>query len=157
MRLDKQVVQHEAEHAAAEDDLRRAERLHASKAIAEEQYVEARRKCEVAEALLESAQFQKRHREVLGTREAIAGLDAEAELARREKDLAETQATLQLMEAGSRPEEIEAQNTLDWLHGRGTPPVGNLARQAHGHQCRRRGHDHALFDGESGAVRAREI
>ena len=43
------------------------------------------------------------------TREAIAGLDAEAELARREKDLADGQATLTLLEAGSRPEQIEAE------------------------------------------------
>src|SRR5262249_50142404 len=49
-----------------------------------------------------------RQREALGTREAIAGLDAEAELARREKDLADAQATLNLLEAGSRPEEIDA-------------------------------------------------
>jgi multidrug efflux pump subunit AcrA (membrane-fusion protein) len=62
----------------------------------------------VAESQVEQAQFQKRHREALGTREAIAGLDAEAELARREKDLADAEGVLTLMEAGTRPAEIEA-------------------------------------------------
>jgi multidrug efflux pump subunit AcrA (membrane-fusion protein) len=109
-RLDKQIEHDQAELAAAEDGWKRANELHRRQGtISDEQYVEAQRRYRVAEAMLGHAQFQKRHREILGTREAIAGLDAQAELARREKDVAEAQAALKLLEAGSRPEEIEAQ------------------------------------------------
>ncbi|MBI3839281.1 MAG: HlyD family efflux transporter periplasmic adaptor subunit [Planctomycetia bacterium] len=108
-RLDKQIAQYRFELDAAKDAYERAQNVRAKGAIAEEQYREAQRKLYVAEAQLAQSHFQKRHREALGTREAIAGLDAEAELARRHKDLADAQATLTLMEAGSRPEEIEAE------------------------------------------------
>jgi len=125
-RLDKQIEQDQAELAAAEDGWNRANELQGKDALSAEQYVEAQRRYRVAEAMLGHAQFQKRHREILGTREAIAGLDAQAELARREKDLAEAEAALKLLEAGSRPEEIEAQQArmgrleqeLRWLESR---------------------------------------
>jgi len=125
-RLDKQIEHDQAELAAAKDCLNRANDLRRKGATSEEQWVEAHRRYRVAEAMLGQAQFQKRHREILGTREAIAGLDAQAELARREKDLAEAEAALKLMEAGSRPEEIEAQQArlarleqeLRWLEER---------------------------------------
>src|SRR5207302_1216182 len=51
----------------------------------------------------EQVQAQKRARMAQGS------LEAEAELALREKQLAEAQATLALLEVGSRPEEIEAE------------------------------------------------
>jgi multidrug efflux pump subunit AcrA (membrane-fusion protein) len=108
-RLDKQVAQCEAELTAARDAYERAARLRGRATVAEEQYQDTERRFHVAETQLGQAQAQKRHREALGTREAIAGLDAEAELARREKDLADAQAALNLLEAGSRPEEIEAE------------------------------------------------
>jgi multidrug efflux pump subunit AcrA (membrane-fusion protein) len=108
-RLDKQIDHDQAEFVAAEDGLKRADDLRRKGAAVEQDWVEAQRRYRVAEALLGQARFQKRHREILGTREAIAGLDAQAELARREKDLAEAQAALNLLEAGTRPEEIEAQ------------------------------------------------
>jgi multidrug resistance efflux pump len=108
-RLDRHIAQHQAELDAAQEAQGRARRLRGTGALAPEQYQEAERKWLVAQAQLGQAQFEKRRREALGTREAIAGLDAEAELAHREKDLAETQATLNLLEAGTRPEEIEAE------------------------------------------------
>jgi putative peptide zinc metalloprotease protein len=108
-RLDKQIAEYHVELEAAQDAFRRAQAVRAKGALAEEQYREADRKSKVTEAKLSQVQFQKRHRQALGTREAIAGLDAEAELARRQKDLADARATLTLMEAGTRPEEIEAE------------------------------------------------
>jgi multidrug resistance efflux pump len=108
-RLDKQTAEYQVELAAAQDAFRRAQTARAKGAFAEDQYREAERKSQVTQAKLGQVQFQKRHREALGTREAIAGLDAEAELARRQKDLADARATLTLMEAGTRPEEIEAE------------------------------------------------
>jgi multidrug efflux pump subunit AcrA (membrane-fusion protein) len=128
-RLDQQVLEHQAELHAAQQSLQRAKLLRDKNTLTEEQYQEAGRRQQVAQAQLAQAQFQKRHREVLGTREAIAGPDAQAELARRDKDLADAQATLNLLEAGSRPEEIEAQRAritlleeeagyLDTLQGR---------------------------------------
>jgi multidrug resistance efflux pump len=108
-RLDKQIAQYHAEVKPAHEALARARALRGQRAHSPEQVEEAERKYEVAQAQLAQAQSQKRHRQALGTREAIAGLDAEAELARRQKDLADAQATLNLLEAGSRPEEIEAE------------------------------------------------
>jgi len=124
-RLDQQIAQDQAELTAAQKNYKRAGFLRQQRTISEQEYEDTRRRHQVAEAMLRIAEFQKRHREALGTREAIAGLDAEAELARREKDVAEAQAALKLLEAGSRPEEIEAQRArlacleeeLRWLEG----------------------------------------
>jgi multidrug resistance efflux pump len=107
-RLEKQTAQYGFECAAARDAYDRTEALRGKSVVSEEQYREVKRRLQVAQSQLEQAQFQKRHRQALGTREAVAGLDAEAELARREKDLADTEGTLLLMEAGTRPEAIEA-------------------------------------------------
>src|SRR5207244_10682688 len=68
----------------------------------------------------EQAEARRRAREALGTR------DTEGELARREKGLADAQSTLALLEAGSRPEEIQAERArldrvraeLHYLEGR---------------------------------------
>src|SRR5205823_3888730 len=107
-RLSQLIEQNRAELDAAREAYERAKSLRSKGASAQEQFEEAKRKHQVAQATLAQAQSQKRQRQALGTREALAGLDAEAELARREKDLADAQATLTLLEAGSRPEEIEA-------------------------------------------------
>jgi multidrug efflux pump subunit AcrA (membrane-fusion protein) len=107
-RLSQLIDQNRAELDAARDAYERAKSLRSKGASAQEQFEEAKRKHNVAQAALAQAQSQKRQRQALGTREALAGLDAEAELARREKDLADAQATLTLLEAGTRPEEIEA-------------------------------------------------
>lgn len=111
-RLDQQIAQYTAERTAASDAHERAKELRKKGAMPLEQFQEAQRRFEVAEAVLAQSQFQKRHRVALGTREAIAGLDAEAELARREKDLADAQSTLTLLNVGARPEEKDAQQAL---------------------------------------------
>ncbi|HZN37052.1 MAG TPA: HlyD family efflux transporter periplasmic adaptor subunit [Pirellulaceae bacterium] len=115
-RLDRQIVQHTAELTAARDGFERAKELRRKGAIPQEQIEEALRKYDVAQAVLDQSHFQKRHRQALGTREAIAGLDADSELARREKDLADSKSALTLLEIGARPEEKEAQRAaLDRL------------------------------------------
>lgn len=108
-RLDNSIVHANAELNAAKDSWDRAKNLWLRKSISEEQYREAERRHLVAKSQLAQAESMKRHREALGTREAIAGLDAEAELARRVKDLADAQAVLNILEAGTRPEEIDAE------------------------------------------------
>ncbi len=110
-RLDQQITQYRAELRSSQQHFQRAKVLRGSGALPEEQYQEAEVEHEVAQSRVAQAELQKRHRQALGTREAIAGLDAEAELARREKDLADAQATLNLLEAGSRTEEIEAERS----------------------------------------------
>jgi multidrug efflux pump subunit AcrA (membrane-fusion protein) len=102
-RLDELVVQHQAELGAARDMLERAKRLRGKGTVSEDDYVEGEKKCRVAEALIEQAQAQKRARQAVGTQEA------ETELSRREKEQADARATLTLLEAGTRPEEIEAE------------------------------------------------
>jgi multidrug resistance efflux pump len=57
---------------------------------------------EVATAKQEQAKAQRRAREALGTQEA------EGELARRDKELADARAALRLLESWPRPREIEA-------------------------------------------------
>jgi putative peptide zinc metalloprotease protein len=57
----------------------------------------------VGRAHFEQVQAEKRSRQAKGT------MDAEAELARREKELADVEAKLTLLEAGSRPEEVAAE------------------------------------------------
>src|SRR5262245_6405727 len=86
--LDQQIARYQAEVSPARDAYETRKILRGKGAAAEEEYREAERKFRVAETQLAQAQSPKRHRQALGTREAVAGLDAEAELARREKDLA---------------------------------------------------------------------
>ncbi len=57
----------------------------------------------LAEGALSQAAAQKRERSAVGT------LEQESELARRVKDLADAQSALTLMEAGTRPEMIDAE------------------------------------------------
>jgi HlyD family secretion protein len=102
-RLDKLIGQHNAERDAAQDVLDRAKRLRGKGTVSEDEYVEAQKRLRVAQALVDQAQAQKGARQALGTREA------ETELSRREKELADARATLTLLEAGTRPEEIEAE------------------------------------------------
>jgi multidrug resistance efflux pump len=102
-RLDKQVAKCRAERRQAQEVLERRRKLRSQSAVAEEEYREAETKVQVCQAQEEQARADKRARQARGT------LEAEAELARREKELAEARAILALMEAGSRPEEVEAE------------------------------------------------
>jgi multidrug resistance efflux pump len=97
-----QIAARSAEMEVARDAYRRSKLLVGRGAIAQEQIFEDEGKHRVSQARLAEAQAAKRALEAKGT------LEAEAELARRDKELAEAQAVLRLLEAGTRPEEVEA-------------------------------------------------
>lgn len=102
-RLEQQAAQFETELNYVRESVVHSERLFRRGALAGEQLRNERKKLAVAESQWQQAQAQKR------TREA-AGVQAfEAELAKREKDLADTQSALSLLTAGARPEEIDAE------------------------------------------------
>lgn len=103
VRLTELIRQHQIELDAAQESLAQARRLAEHKALALELLREADRRFQVAQAQLKQAQAQKRERVVLGLNEA------EAELGRREKDLADAQASLKLLLLGTRTEEVDAQ------------------------------------------------
>jgi multidrug efflux pump subunit AcrA (membrane-fusion protein) len=102
-RLEHLTAQQRAELDAAQDALARAENLLVKGMITEEQYRETQKRKRVVEALLAQAQAEARARRSKGV------LESDAELARREKEFAETKAALALLDAGTRPEEIEAE------------------------------------------------
>src|SRR5262249_41882986 len=99
--LDKMLDQCRAEVEAAQDA--RARVAKARPATSESDYGETEKRLRVGQARYEQVQAERRARQAKGT------LVAEDELARREKELAEAQAALRLLEAGTRPEEIEAE------------------------------------------------
>lgn len=102
-RLEKKIAACRADQEAAADAHQRARHLSNQRTIADAEYREAERKSRVCEAQLEAARAEKRACESKGT------LTAEAELARREKELADARSALALLEAGTRPEEIDAE------------------------------------------------
>ena len=102
IRLDQKIVEAEAALKQAEEDVERWQDLHQQKVVTDQQFHEAQTRREVARAQLAQVQNEKSAQENIGT------LEAEAELARREKELEEAKAALTLLEAGSRPEEIDA-------------------------------------------------
>jgi multidrug resistance efflux pump len=113
-RLDEQIGQYDDELNQARSSLDRAQRLlsgQISRVISLEEYGEARKRYHVCRHQVEQARNQKQARQALGAQEA------EAELARRQKELADTQGVLTLLQAGGRPEEIEAERArLARLH-----------------------------------------
>lgn len=80
-----------------------AQELYKKGGLAGQQLLSEKKQLEVAQAELYQAQAAKRARTAEGL------MKYESELASREKELADTLASLALLEAGSRPEEIEAQ------------------------------------------------
>jgi putative peptide zinc metalloprotease protein len=102
-RLDKQVARYAAELEQARASLARMQKLAGSGAASAEELDEARTRCRIDQAQREQAEAEKRARQARGT------LEAEAGLAKREKELADARSALALMEAGSRPEEVEAE------------------------------------------------
>jgi multidrug resistance efflux pump len=102
-RLDKAIAQGNAELTYAHEFLTRAQSLASRGALAGEQYREAEKKYQVSRAHGERVEAEKRARYAQGT------LTAESELARRQKELADAQGALALLEAGARPEEISAE------------------------------------------------
>jgi multidrug resistance efflux pump len=101
-RLDKQIAQCQAELTAARDATRRASPL-LGNAISFEQHEDVLRRNRVCQAQLEQAQAERNARAAKGS------LEAETELARRENELADAEATLRLLDAGPRAEEVEAE------------------------------------------------
>jgi multidrug efflux pump subunit AcrA (membrane-fusion protein) len=102
VRFDKVLEGCRAECDYAKQAMERIEALQESHAVSEEEHLSARRTYLVACAKCEQTEAEERARAARGT------MAAESELAEREKELTHEQATLALLEAGSRPEEIEA-------------------------------------------------
>jgi HlyD family secretion protein len=100
--VEKQIAARSAEMDVARDAYRRSKLLVGRGAMAQEQVFEDEGKHRVSQARLAEAQAAKRALQAKGT------LEAESEVARREKELADAQAVLRLLEAGTRPEEVEA-------------------------------------------------
>jgi putative peptide zinc metalloprotease protein len=104
-RLDEQIAQSSAELTQAQASLDRAQHLLVSRrgqVISPEEYGEADKRCQVCRHQVEQARDQKQARQALGTQEA------EAELARRDKELADARSVLTLLELGPRAEEVDA-------------------------------------------------
>jgi multidrug resistance efflux pump len=101
--FEKQIAARNAEMDVARDAYRRSKALVSRGAVPQEQIFQDEGNYRVSQAHLAEAQAARRALEAKGT------LEAEAEVARREKELAEAGAVLRLLEAGSRPEEVEAQ------------------------------------------------
>lgn len=101
-RLGEQVAQYQAEREYADKARDRAESLLAKNAISTEDYLETTRNYRVAQAQLDQAEAERRAHQARGV------LYAETELSYREKQVAEAESALRLLEAGSRPEKIQA-------------------------------------------------
>ncbi|WP_010585723.1 efflux RND transporter periplasmic adaptor subunit [Schlesneria paludicola] len=103
VRLDHQVKQSETEVTYALHSVGRAAKLYRLGALADEQYRSEHKRYELSNSRLAQAKAAKIAREADGVRAA------QAELARREKELEDCRSTLVIMEAGSRSEDIEAE------------------------------------------------
>ncbi|MFO0865966.1 MAG: HlyD family efflux transporter periplasmic adaptor subunit, partial [Gemmataceae bacterium] len=102
-RLKALVRQHEAERENARQNLEQSRGLFEKKALPFDQVREWEKRHQIAEAQVKAAEAQ------FAERIAVSNQDAEAELAKREKEWADARSTLSLLEIGTRPEEIEAQ------------------------------------------------
>ncbi len=102
-RLEKQIAACRAELDVAQESYQRVSSLAGQGVLTDEQYRDAQAKSRVNQARLAEAEAAQRACRVKGS------MEAEAELARREKDLADAHARLKLLEAGTRPEEVEAE------------------------------------------------
>lgn len=102
LRLDQKIQEYALEARATAITLRRATNLVRDRVITQQQYLELDKNYRVAVSHYQQAVEEKKTRETLGT------LEAETELASRQRELAEAEAALSLLLAGSRPEEIDA-------------------------------------------------
>jgi len=102
IRFDKVLEEDAAECDHTSAVLARYETLRSSDAISENQYADALKAHQVACARLGQTEAERQSRAALGTSMA------ESELAEREKELTVEQASLALLQAGTRPDEIEA-------------------------------------------------
>jgi multidrug resistance efflux pump len=101
--LAKLIEQHQAERNYARLVLARSRKLMVRRALADEQYEETAKEAQVSRARQQQTQARRQALQERGTQQA------EEELARREKELADAQAVLRLLLAGTRPEELEAE------------------------------------------------
>jgi multidrug efflux pump subunit AcrA (membrane-fusion protein) len=103
VRLEKQVARHTAELERAQVSLARTQKLASGGAVSPEELDDAQTRVRIGQVQREQSEAERRARQAKGT------LEAERELAKREKELADDRSALALMEAGSRPEEVEAE------------------------------------------------
>lgn len=101
--LSLKVSQAESELEYQRAIFQQAQQLYEKGGLAGQQLLSEKKQLQINESQLYQFQAIKRAREAEGV------MTYEAELARRKKDLADVQATLKLMEAGSRSEDIEAE------------------------------------------------
>lgn len=102
-RLDKEIAARGAERDASQDSYERAKLVLSRRVLSVQEYEQNEGSYRVSQARLAAAQSAKRAAQAKGT------LEAEAELALREKELAHTRGTLRLLEAGTRLEVIEGE------------------------------------------------
>ncbi|MEQ8836459.1 MAG: efflux RND transporter periplasmic adaptor subunit, partial [Lacipirellulaceae bacterium] len=98
-----EILQHEAEVEFGELSLAHSEKLHQQQALSGEQLLIEKTKLRISTLKHDFAHAKMRSRVAKGT------VEAEAELARREKELADERSKLTLLEAGGHPEEAEAE------------------------------------------------
>lgn len=101
--LDLRIAKAKSDHEYRNTIFDQAQQLYKRGGLAGQQLLSEKKQLAIAQAELFQAQAAKRARVAEGL------MQYESELARREKELADTRASLALLEAGSRPEEIEAQ------------------------------------------------
>ncbi len=101
--LDGDIARAQAEWDAARENLSRVKTLHAQQAISSKDFESAQLRLRAAQAACDKAAADKRAVESRGV------LLVELELAERDHDLSSLESALAVMEAGSRPEEINAQ------------------------------------------------
>lgn len=102
-RLDQKAEQYKAEVAQSKINVARTKELADKRAVTLQQYEEEMKRVKIAEALLGQAVSERATRETLGT------VLAQQELAKRQKELADEQGKLELLQAGSRVEAIDAE------------------------------------------------
>ena len=97
------ISQAESELQYQKTMFQQAQKLYERGGLAGQQLLSEKKQLQIAESQLYQIQATKRAREAEGV------MSYEAELARRQKDLADTEAALLLLEAGSRTEDVEAE------------------------------------------------
>ncbi|HVK07439.1 MAG TPA: HlyD family efflux transporter periplasmic adaptor subunit [Gemmataceae bacterium] len=100
--LDQRITECTADVRFARLMYDRLRRLRERGSATEEEALEAERRVETEQAKLEQARAKKRARVATGVPEA------ETELAKRDKELADARGLLAILQAGSRPEEVKA-------------------------------------------------
>ena len=140
-RLDKQQAMHQAELEYARYAYQRDGRLYAQDILPRDQYRDKKKNVEVRESMLAQTRAERQARDAKGV------LEQQAELGRRDKELADARAALALLEAGTRPEEIEAERQGRPLAG-GAGVPGRPGRAAGNRQPGGRRDHHAAAEGE---------